>query len=181
MQLFSYHNGIPAPLPLPLQGASLESLFALGYSGPIAPPEYDARFQEAEWTGSEWAIITLSEGQLAQREYMRLLGRADWTGFSEALMGSTSYQKARAAAATSLQTNVDCTELIAFLADARAGRPHIAGINACFASLDQELNLSEDDKAQLYQLVQNFGLSSFLMVPNYEPPSNVIEGDGEGE
>jgi hypothetical protein len=96
-------------------------------------------------------------------------------------MGSTSYQKARAAAATSLQTNVDCTELIAFLADARTGRPHIAGINACFASIDSELDLTEEDKAELYQLVQNFGLSTFLVVPNYEPPLGIIKGDGEGE
>jgi hypothetical protein len=181
MLLFSYHNGIPAPLPLPLQGASLESLFDLGYSGPFPAPVFDARLQEAQWTGSEWAIIDLSEEQLAQRDYLRLLGRADWTGFSEALMGSTSYQKARAAAATNLQTNVDCTELIAFLADARTGRPHIAGINACFASIDNELDLTEEDKAELYQLVQNFGLSSFLVVPNYEPPSSMVEDDGEGE
>jgi hypothetical protein len=169
MLLFSYHNGIPAPLPLPLQGASLESLFDLGYSGPFLAPVFDARLQEAQWTGSEWVIITLSEEQLTQRNYTRLLSRADWTGFSEALMGSTSYQKARVAAATSLQTNVDCTELIAFLADARAGRPHIDGINACFVSIDNEINLTEEDKEELYKLVQNFGLSGFLTVPQYEP------------
>jgi hypothetical protein len=169
MLLFSYHNGIPAPLPLPLQGASLESLFDLGYSGPFLAPVFDARLQEAQWRGSEWAIITLSEEQLTQRNYTRLLSRADWTGFSEALMGSTSYQKARVAAATSLQTNVDCTELIAFLADARAGRPHIDGINACFVSIDNEINLTEEDKEELYKLVQNFGLSGFLTVPQYEP------------
>jgi hypothetical protein len=131
---------------------------------------FDARLQEAQWTGSEWAIIDLSEEQLAQRDYLRLLGRADWTGFSEALMGSTSYQKARAAAATSLQTNVDCTELIAFLADARAGKPHIDGINACFASIDSEITLTEEDKTQMYQLVQNYGLGTFLIVPGYTPP-----------
>jgi hypothetical protein len=170
MLLFSYHNGIPAPLPLPLQGASLESLFDLGYSGPFPTPMFDARFQEAQWTGGEWAILDLSEEQLAQRDYLRLLGRANWTGFSEALMGSTSYQKARAAAATSLQTNVDCTELIAFLADARAGKPHIDGINACFASIDSEITLTEEDKTQMYQLVQNYGLGTFLIVPGYTPP-----------
>jgi hypothetical protein len=171
MLLFSYHNGIPAPLPLLLQGASLESLFDIGYSGPFPAPVFDARLQEAQWTGSEWAIIALSEEQLAQRDYLRLLGRVDWTSFSVALMSSTSYQKARIAATTSLQANVDCTELIAFLADARAGRPYIPGINACFASIDNELNLTEENKAELYQLVQNFGLSSFLVVPNYEPPT----------
>jgi hypothetical protein len=85
-------------------------------------------------------------------------------------MMSSAYGKARAAAATSLKTNVDCTELIAFLADARAGRPHIAGINACFASIDSELTLTEEDKTQLYQLVQNYGLGTFLIVPGYTPP-----------
>jgi hypothetical protein len=68
------------------------------------------------------------------------------------------------------KTNVDCTELIAFLADARAGKPHIDGINACFASIDGELTLTEEDKAQMYQLVQNYGLSTFLTVPGYTPP-----------
>jgi hypothetical protein len=181
MLFFSYHNGIPAPLPLPLQGASLESLFDIGYSGPFPAPVFDARRQEAQWTGSEWQIVDLSAEQLLQRDHVRLLGRANWTGFSEALMGSTSYQKARAAAATSLQANVDCTELIAFLADARIGRPYIAGINTCFASIDNELDLTEEDKAELYQLGQNFSLSTFLIVPNYEPPSGIIEGNGEGE
>lgn len=169
MSLFSYHNGIPAPLPLALQGASLESLIAIGYSGPFSAPVFDARLQEAQWTGSEWKIITLSAEQLTQRGYMRLLGRADWTGFKAALMGSSAYQKARAAAATNLQTNVDCTELIAFLADACIGRPYIDGISACFASIDNELGLTQSDKAELYQLIQSFGLGTFLPVPNYNP------------
>jgi len=171
MLLFSYHNGIPAPLPLSLQGASLESLFDIGYSGPFPAPVFDARLQEAQWDGSEWQIISLSAEQLAQRDYLRLLSRANWTGFSEALMGSSAYQKARTAAATSLQTNVDCTELIAFLADARIGRPYIDGINACFASIDSDLGFTEEDKAELYLLIQNFGLGTFLPVPNYEPPT----------
>jgi hypothetical protein len=175
MLLFSYHNGIPAPLPLQLQEASIESLVALGYSGPFPAPIYNPRSQDARWTGSEWQIVDLSEEQLAQREYLRLLQRADWAGFSEGLMTSSAYGKARLGAATSLQTNVDCTELIALLADARAGRPHIDGINACFLSIDNEINLTEEDKAELYQLVQNFGLSFFLVVPDYEPPAVAIE------
>jgi hypothetical protein len=174
MLLFSYHNGIPAPLPPALQGASLESLFDIGYSGPFPAPVFDARLQEAQWDGSEWQIISLSAEQLAQRDYLRLLSRANWTGFSEALMGSSAYQKARAAAATSLQTNVDCTELIAFLADARIGRPYIDGINACFASIDNEPGFTEEDKAELYLLIQNFGLGPFLPVPNYEPPTMAL-------
>jgi hypothetical protein len=171
MLLFSYNNGIPAPLPLPLQGANLESLIAIGYSGPFPAPVFDARRQEAQWTGSAWRIVTLSAEQLRQRDYMRLLGRADWTGFKTALMGSSAYQKARAAAATNLQINVDCTELIAFLADACIGRPYIDGINACFASIDNELGFTQNDKAELYRLIQSFGLGPFLPVPNYTPPA----------
>jgi hypothetical protein len=171
MLLFSYNNGIPAPLPLPLQGASLESLLAIGYSGPFPAPVFDARLQEAQWTGSTWRIVTLSAEQLRQRDYMRLLGRADWTGFKTALMGSSVYQKARAAAATNLQTNVDCTELITFLADACIGRPYIDGINARFASIDNALSFTQGDKAELYLLIQSFGLGPFLPVPNYTPPA----------
>lgn len=170
MALFSYHGGVPAPLPDALAGAEIDRLESLGYSGPFPAPSFNPRTQIAKWTGEQWEISDLSPEQIQQAEYLRLLSRADWQGFTEGLMTSSAYGKARAAAATSLQTNVDCTELIAFLADARAGRPHIEGINNCFASIDSEIDLTEEDKAQLYTLVQNFGLGSFLVVPNYAPP-----------
>ena len=170
MNLFSYHNGVPAPLPAELKGADISQLALIGYSGPFSAPSFNARTQQAQWTGTEWLIVNLSEEQIAQAEYVRLLSRADWQGFSEALMVSSAYSKARAAAATSLQANVDCTELIAFLADARAGKPHIDGINACFASIDSETVLTEEDKAQLYKLVRDFGLGTFLLVPGYTAP-----------
>ena len=171
MALFSYHGGIPAPLPEGLIGAETDRLEAIGYSGPFLAPSFNPRTQAAKWLGKEWVIIDLTEEQIQQAEYLRLLGRADWTSFTEGLMATSAYAKARAAAATSLQANVDCTELIAFLADARAGRPHIAGINACFASIDSEIVLTEEDKAQMYQLVQNYGLGTFLVVPGYVPPA----------
>ena len=171
MSLFSYHNGIPAPLPVELRGVDTERLASIGYSGPFPSPSFNPRTQQAQWTGNEWLIITLSEEQIAQAESLRLLSRANWQGFSEGIMMSTAYGKARAAAAISLQTNVDCTELIAFLADARAGRAYIAGINACFASIDSDIALTEEDKAQMYQLVQNYGLGAFLVVPSYVPPA----------
>lgn len=171
MSLFSYHNGVPAPLPVELKGADVERLASIGYSGPFSAPSFNPRTQQAQWTGSEWLIIILSKEQIAQAEYLRLLSRANWQGFTERLMTSSAYGKARAAAATSLKTNVDCTELIAFLADARAGKPYIDGINACFASIDSEITLTEEDKAQMYQLVQGYGLGTFLVVPNYAPPA----------
>lgn len=173
MALFSYHGGVPAPLPDGLIGANVDRLEALGYSGPFAPPSFNPRTQVAKWLGREWAIIDLTEEQIQQAEYLRLLGRADWQGFTEALMQSSAYAKARAAAATSLQANVDCTELSAFLADARAGRPHIDGINNCFASIDAEVDFTEEDKAELYTIVQNYGLGTFLIVPDYTPPEPV--------
>jgi hypothetical protein len=179
MALFSYHGGIPAPLPEGLIGAETDRLKALGYSGPFSAPSFNPRTQVAKWLGEEWAVIDLSPEEIQQAEYLRLLGRADWTSFTEGLMGTSAYAKARAAAATSLQANVDCTELIAFLADARAGKPHIAGINNCFASIDQETSLTEEDKAQLYALVQNTGLGAFLVVPGYMPPELAMEGEDE--
>lgn len=171
MALFSYHGGVPAPLPDGLVGADPGRLNELGYSGPFSVPVFNPRTQQAKWNGGAWQIIDLTPEEIQQAEYLRLLSRADWQGFSEALMGSSAYAKARFAAATSLPANVDCTELIALLADARAGRPHIAGINACFASIETEADLNEDDKAQMYQLIQDYGLGIFLIVPNYDPPS----------
>jgi hypothetical protein len=179
MALFSYHGGIPSPLPDGLNGAAIERLEELGYKGPIPSPSFNPRTQVVKWLGEEWAVIDLSPEEIQQAEYLRLLGRADWTSFTEGLMGTSAYAKARAAAATSLQANVDCTELIAFLADARAGKPHIAGINNCFASIDQETSLTEEDKAQLYALVQNTGLGAFLVVPGYMPPELAMEGEDE--
>jgi hypothetical protein len=174
MPLFSYHNGVPAPLPVELRGADIKKLASIGYSGPFPPPSFNARTQVAKWTGEQWQIIDLSPEEIQQAEYVRLLSRADWQGFTEGLMTSSAYGKARAAAATSLKTNVDCTELIAFLADARAGKPHIAGINACFASIDSEITLTEEDKGQMYQLVQNHGLGAFLVVPSYTLPEPAV-------
>jgi hypothetical protein len=175
MLLFSYHNGVPAPLPVELRGADAERLASIGYSGPFPSPSFNARTQVAKWTGEQWQIINLSPEEIQQTEYVRLLSRADWQGFTEALMTSNAYAKARAAAASSLQANVDCTELIAFLSDARSGRPYIDGINNCFASIASKTDLTEEDKEQLYGMVQNFGLGSFLVVPDYTPPTFDIE------
>jgi hypothetical protein len=175
MALFSYHGGIPEPLPAALKGISADQLASMGYSGPFNAPRFDPRTQSAKWSGQEWIITDLLEEEIIKAQLERLLSRADWSGFSVAVMESAAYQKARLAAAVSLQVNVDCTELIAFLADARAGRPYIDGINACFASIDQEIILTEDDKTELYSLVQNFGLGAFLMIPNYTPTLNPME------
>jgi hypothetical protein len=51
---------------------------------------------------------------------------------------------------------------------------HIAGINACFASIDSEITLTEEDKGQMYQLVQNHGLGAFLVVPSYTLPEPAV-------
>lgn len=174
MSLFSYKNGTPSSLPVELSGASAEQLVALGYSGPIEACSFNARTQQALWTGSEWTIVDFSEQQIQEIEYKRLLSRVDWQKFTEQLMASNVYGKARAAAAISLQVNVDCTELIAFLSNARTGSPYIQGINNCFTSIDASLDLTEEDKAQLYQIIQNCGLSTFLVVPDYAPPESIM-------
>ena len=169
MLLFSYHNGVPAPLPVELRGADAEQLASIGYSGPFPVPSFNFRTQTAKWLGDKWMIVDLSPDEVQQAERVRLLSRVDWQGFTEALMTSGAYAKARAAAATSLQANVDCTELIAFLSDARAGRPYIDGINKCFDSIASEVALTNEDKEQLYSAIQNFGLGGFLIVPGYAP------------
>lgn len=181
MSLFSYHNGVPAPLPIELKGANAEHLTSIGYSGPFPSPLFNARTQKAQWTGSEWLIITLSEEQIAQAEYLRLLSRANWQGLSDGLMATNVYAKVKAAASVSLAVNVGATELLGLLGDAKIGRPNVDFLNASFLSISNAINLSDDDKAELYALFQDNGMISLLQVPNYEPPStNINQSGGAG-
>ena len=172
MSLFSYHNGIPSPLPIELRDVSAEELTALGYSGPFPSPSFNLRTQKAQWTGSEWLIIDLSEEQLAQADHLRLLSRANWQGLSDGLMTSNVYGKVKAAASVSLAVNVGATELLGLLGDAKIGRPNVDFLNASFSSIGNAIGLSNDDKAELYALFQDNGMTSLLQVPDYESPSN---------
>jgi hypothetical protein len=174
MALFSYHNGIPGPLPEALQGASIEQLEALGYKGPFDAPQFNPRTQRAEWNGT-WQIIDLSVEEIEAANYKRLLSRADWTGFSNGLMASSAYAKARAAAATSLSVNVDCIELIALMGDAKSGRPYVDGINNCLSSIETSVDLTEEDKKELHNILSATGLSSIVFVPNYSPEDESMQ------
>lgn len=168
MALFSYHNGVPGPLPEALQSASIERLATLGYKGPFDAPQFNPRTQRAEWNGV-WQIIDLSAEEIEAANYKRLLSRADWTGFSDGLMTSSAYAKARAVAATSLSVNVDCTELIALMGDAKSGRPYVDSINNCLSSIEASVDLTEEDKKELHNILSATGLSSIVFVPNYSP------------
>jgi len=175
MALFSYHNGIPAPLPEPLKDFSIDQLQSLGYSGPFPAPQYNAKTQKAQWNGTEWLIRDLSAEEIETRDYNRLLSRADWQAFSAGLMSSNAYAKARAEASSSLSVNVDCTELVAFMSDAKAGRPYVDGINNCLASIEASITLTEEDKKQLHDLILATGLGSILTVPNYDPEEEMAQ------
>jgi hypothetical protein len=181
MFLFSYHNGIPSPLPVELEGVNAEQLEALGYSGPFPSPSFNLRTQQAQWTGSEWLIVDLSQEQLAEADRLRLLSRANWQKLSDGLMASNVYAKVKAAASVSLAVNVGATELLGLLGDAKIGRPNIDLLNASFASIGDAIGLSDDDKAELYALFQDSGMISLLQVPNYEPPSIGVANNGEDE
>jgi hypothetical protein len=169
MQLFSYHNGIPAPLPDQLRNVSVEQLKAMGYNGPFPAPQYNAKTQKAQWTGTEWLVCNLSAEEIQIRDYNRLLSRANWHAFSAGLMSSNAYAKARVEASSSLSVNVDCTELVAFMSDAKAGRPYVEGINNCLASIEVSITLTKEDKKQLHDLILATGLGGILTVPNYTP------------
>jgi hypothetical protein len=176
MSLFSYHNGVPSPLPVELKGIGVEQLAALGYSGPFPSPSFNPRTQQAQWTGSEWFVVNFSEEQITQADHLRLLSRANWQGLSDDLMTSNIYAKVKAAASVNLAVNVGATELLGLLGDAKIGRPNIDLLNASFLSIGDAIGLSDDDNAELYALFQDNGMTSFLKVPNYEPPSmGVVE------
>lgn len=83
---------------------------------------------------------------------------ADYTGFSDALLVSTAYSNIRDAAKTSLAVNVVATELLALLADAKAGHALDTAIQASLSELDTEVPLVQADRDELNALFTSFNL-----------------------
>lgn len=176
--LFSYRGGVPSVLPQELISIPLEQLKQNGYSGPFPFPVFNARTQQAKWLNDHWEIVDLSAGEIEENENIRLLTRANWKLFSDQLMISTAYSKARLAAAENLSVNVDCTELIALLGDAKNNLPNINFLNACLAAIENKIALTEEDKEEIYNITIDTGLSKFIVVPNYTPIEKNINLQG---
>lgn len=89
-----------------------------------------------------------------------LHGRCDYLNFWDALLISSVYQTVRAQALTTPGVLVACTELVAALGDAKAGRANVPAIQACINYLLAAGTFTEAELLELQQLFDTFKLSA---------------------
>lgn len=81
-----------------------------------------------------------------------LQSRCDYYSFWDALIISNVYQKLRSQAVTSLNVNTCCTEFIAALTDAKAGRANIDAIQTCINLLLSAWDHNAQDIIELEEI-----------------------------
>lgn len=104
---------------------------------------YDSQLNE--WREIE-VIYTPTEEEL--------LAQCDYYAFWNALLVSNVYQTIRSQAIQSLNVNTCCTEFIAAIADAKAGKTNKNAVQACITLLMNALTLTTNETAELEQLLQ---------------------------
>lgn len=126
-------------------------LIEFGYAEvqPTAPPdlaadevliETDPGLAEGVWV-QQWSSRPATD--------LELLARCDYIAFWNALLTSEVYQSIRAQACVDLGVNVCCTEFVAAIGDAKAGRANKNAIQACITLLLQEVQLTADELSEL--------------------------------
>lgn len=83
----------------------------------------------------------------------QLLAACDYQAFWDALLISKVYQAIRAKACTDLSVNVCCTEFVAALSDAKAGRANKNAIQTCIHLILQADEFTAEQLAELQQLL----------------------------
>jgi hypothetical protein len=78
-----------------------------------------------------------------------LLAQCNYYAFWDALLISNVYQTIRAQAIQSLNVNTCCTEFIAAISDAKAGRANKNAIQACITLLMIALTLTTEETSEL--------------------------------
>mgnify|MGYP001158612984 CR=1 FL=1 len=92
----------------------------------------------------------------------------DYRGFYTALLVSNVFQTMRSQAATNLAVNMNYTDFIAALADAKMGLVLVPAFQSCIDLLIPSLNLPTEEIEELAQLYAMFGLDELYTVPGWE-------------
>lgn len=106
--------------------------------------ETDPLLQDGSWHQA-WEVVDLDPAQQVRR--------CDYQAFWDALIASPSYQVIRQQATTDLNVNTCCTEFIAAMTDAKAGRPNRDALQACIWLLMAALTLTPEEQAALQELL----------------------------
>lgn len=116
---------------------------------------------------SDNAFIPTDPGNRDYREYLNWLDAGntpepapeppapgpDYLAFWDALLVSVVYQSIRSQAITTPAVLVACTEFIAAITDAKAGRPNEAAIQACINYLLSSATFTEAELSELNDLL----------------------------
>jgi hypothetical protein len=89
---------------------------------------------DGTWT-QQWSVQDIPQDTLVYR--------CDYQAFWDALIAHPVYQTIRAQAGVDLAINVCCTEFIAAMGDAKAGRPNKDALQTCITNLLGALVLDE--------------------------------------
>ena len=128
---------------------------------------------------ADLASIPLDPGNRDYREYLDWLDAGntpepappppppapDYVAFWDALLISPVYQVIRNQALTTNAVLVACTEFIAAISDAKAGRPNVDAIQACINLLISGGTFSEEDRTDLQTLLSVGNLDEIYTIP----------------
>lgn len=111
---------------------------------------YDFDAETSSWLQRQPPLPTPE--QLAQS--------CDYYGFWDALLISSVYQTIRTQATQSLEVNTCCTEFIAAISDAKAGRVNKDALQACIWLLMAALTLTAEETEELERVLAAGGLNA---------------------
>lgn len=170
--LFSDNGAAPAELPqrVRLNDGSTrtdsstftaDELEDWGFAGPIAVPAYTPSLERLIWKAEQGAYVVeaIPETELEAQRLASLRAAANYRGFYDGLLVSGVYQAIRAKAVTDLVVTTACTEFIAAMGDAKAGRPNEAALQVCIFNVLGAADLSADHLLELQQLMEQMGLA----------------------
>lgn len=114
------------------------------------PVETTPVFEDGAWRQSWTLVKRPAEDVLAIR-----LKLADFVGFYDGLIASETYQALRVQAIGQPALLLACAEFAAAFADAKAGRPNRAAIQACISGVIASADLSSEQTAELQALLSS--------------------------
>lgn len=176
MALYSYQGERPAPLPERIElpdGFSrtdsstytAEELAAWGYTGPHEEPAYDPGTEVLEWDGEAFSVRPMT----AEEETAHYNAQADWLGFSEALLTSPAFIRARAGAAERTNVMAAYSDLGWQLDRASVGLVNVPAMNVCWsnllAALTDEFALTATQRSDLETLIAQYHLDRLITLP----------------
>lgn len=201
MELYSYRNQEPSPLPFrvtldsgetrtSLSELRPEDLNEIGFFGPIIKPDYDNKTQKLVWNGLEYEVVNLSQEELdlisGMKESMLLYERRqnlNYILFWNELIKTNFYKKIRVLATQSLSANTICTEIISIFSDAKSGNPNKEEIQKYISIIFLTFNPTLEDIEELRLCMENSNLSLEFNLPDeqylkkhtYNQVENIIE------